>query len=1165
MSTKSSKLLAVSAVVLGVLASSGSAALNAEPVTIRARKVAAGPKIDGDLSDAVWKVATRLDQGFYVPDGGQAKAQTKVRLLYDNTSLYVAFECDEPNPTGMKTPAEDRKGFWKRRERNDLVDVFLVPAADHHYQFAVTPKGVKFDQYKGPKKDLSYKYGEQCPVGIKIGAKSWSCEMQLPFAALQIAPQMGMAWRINFTRVRSQTKEDSSWAPLSDWRDSTKFGYLKGLIIEPLTAAESPLFTLQGVDLGEPTIGAENALKLTVESHAQTQDVKIQTTFVAPDGSRSDVSSVVAFKRRERKNIEVKHQLALQPGKHTLAVSLIDPKTNKVHYSSPPATISVALSSTFYPDRFYYTREKVARIISAEDISRQPFEHVNIIGELRDKSGKRLRTGKRVKGKAGRTLFQFDITRLKPGDYPLVVTIQDKQGSTLQQKQFTLKKRAPAPREVKIDRERLCFLVDGEPFFPIRFAVNFGSQGILSDHAGEMIDAGLNTMMTFMYDLVGWEKMADTVPLSEFIQSIRDQLDIYHQAGTMLFFDIGTSVPRRHLWGKPDRRDIMNGKKPNHPALQKILVDSRAIIAAIKEHPALFSYRGMDEMSDKGFWITQAVKLNAARWEIDPCHPMHVIGPGGAALGAAEAFGTNPGMFDRGSHGPTLIPVDSRTATQVAQAREKGKAICMVVQFMASVYQRPSMSPAELRLATYLELIHGTKGIGYYASDNAYLTATKPIWDTFIALFREMKQLSPVLLSESPPQQLETNDPALHLLLKEHRGKLYMLAANKTKTELSVSFDVSSLRPDSTVKVLFEKRKLKTAGTQFRDTLAGYATRVYRARPAADAGARKKHLLKITAKRGQTEIDVDAPYVQNPGATYNSWGNLIGVLGAGNTLESIARDIDDPAIFSYDPKTRTARSTASLYVNYKAELTIGRENDPAFKETLKLDAGAIQVWAGKLRIYNSAIAFKKGKNSMISKWVNSELIARNADISGLFDIRVSKGGKIFLHGCTLHDSHYGVFSATSIVGCKFENNATLTYLYPTTFVDCEITNTGMYPNCKITYLNTTDHMLKKRYFTTGHLTVKWYLDVEVVDDKGQGVPGTEVLLSGKNGAEDLRGKTDGTGKCRLEPTQCVIDKAGRRSFQYDIKIATAKGKYEVLSEDWTPIASEKMRHTLGKK
>jgi len=247
-------LLALSLMLAGI--ASGA---SWEATTVQAAKVRRGPNIDGVLDEACWRGLKRLTGFSTTVDNWPAQVQTRVYTLYDDEALYVAFDCEEPNPGGMKMESKQetaiRDVFAKK---DDLVDVFLVPEEGERYQFAVTAAGVKFDKYSGPKKDLRYKYGKDCTAATKIGEKNWVCEMRLPFKALRIGPQMGRTWRMNFCRSRVQGEESSSWTETSgNWKNENAYGYLKGIIIGEEYLVKKPPLRVMDVSLSEFRCGRQ--------------------------------------------------------------------------------------------------------------------------------------------------------------------------------------------------------------------------------------------------------------------------------------------------------------------------------------------------------------------------------------------------------------------------------------------------------------------------------------------------------------------------------------------------------------------------------------------------------------------------------------------------------------------------------------------------------------------------------------------------------------------------------------------------------------------------------------------------------------------------------------------------------------------------------------------
>ena len=69
-------------------------------MSVERTKVA--PKIDGDLDDLCWR-ETREIGGFQRTAGDRSKPvqfATTARLLFDDTHVYIAFECLEPDVAG---------------------------------------------------------------------------------------------------------------------------------------------------------------------------------------------------------------------------------------------------------------------------------------------------------------------------------------------------------------------------------------------------------------------------------------------------------------------------------------------------------------------------------------------------------------------------------------------------------------------------------------------------------------------------------------------------------------------------------------------------------------------------------------------------------------------------------------------------------------------------------------------------------------------------------------------------------------------------------------------------------------------------------------------------------------------------------------------------------
>ena len=177
------------------------------------------PKVDGKLTDAVWKkckpIAFRLLDG----DPRKPNCPTYGQLVATEQALYVAFRCTDPQPGSV---------FAKKRERDenvwedDSVEVFLLPGArpsPEYYQLIMNPEGSHLDSLARKAEGWNPK------VKIATGTSDdgWSVEVEIPFSQIKLpeeTPRLAGPWRLNLTRNRPARSggfaEESALSPSED-------------------------------------------------------------------------------------------------------------------------------------------------------------------------------------------------------------------------------------------------------------------------------------------------------------------------------------------------------------------------------------------------------------------------------------------------------------------------------------------------------------------------------------------------------------------------------------------------------------------------------------------------------------------------------------------------------------------------------------------------------------------------------------------------------------------------------------------------------------------------------------------------------------------------------------------------------------------------------------
>lgn len=181
-------------------------------LAVEAQAVPAGGPIvvDGRFDEPVWRDAPVI--GEFVQreptEGGAPSERTEARIVYDDTSLYVAIQAFDREPgriVGMLTRRDERSP-------SDWVKVAIDSFHDRRtaYEFAVNPVGVKADRYYFNDGDNDDSWDAVWYVQVVRDAAGWRAEFEIPFSQLRFAAgggPMGVA----ITRELPRANETSTW------------------------------------------------------------------------------------------------------------------------------------------------------------------------------------------------------------------------------------------------------------------------------------------------------------------------------------------------------------------------------------------------------------------------------------------------------------------------------------------------------------------------------------------------------------------------------------------------------------------------------------------------------------------------------------------------------------------------------------------------------------------------------------------------------------------------------------------------------------------------------------------------------------------------------------------------------------------------------------------
>jgi hypothetical protein len=198
-------------------------------------------KMDGKLDDPAWMLARWSDDFVDIqgPELAAPRHRTRMKMLWDDTYLYIAALMEEPHVWASLKNHDDIVF------RDNDFEVFIDPDGDarEYYELEVNAFGTIFDLYlhRRYKEDGPAEHGWNCE-GLKTAIHingtlndptdrdtGWSLEWAIPWSSLKppawdrpgfgekergaAAPKPGEEWRINFSRVQWLHNWEGKTAP----------------------------------------------------------------------------------------------------------------------------------------------------------------------------------------------------------------------------------------------------------------------------------------------------------------------------------------------------------------------------------------------------------------------------------------------------------------------------------------------------------------------------------------------------------------------------------------------------------------------------------------------------------------------------------------------------------------------------------------------------------------------------------------------------------------------------------------------------------------------------------------------------------------------------------------------------------------------------------------
>ncbi len=167
-------------------------------------------KIDGKLDEQAWQKAAPAT-GFIQMEpsnGEKASQKTIVKVLYDNTGIYIGAIMLDKNPSEIRRDLTNRDEFGVA----DMFGVLIDPYNNglYGYNFIVTAAGVQIDMKVSQNSNDDPSWDAVWESEVSITDSGWIAELKIPYSALRFSPENDK-WGINFFRYIARDNELSSW------------------------------------------------------------------------------------------------------------------------------------------------------------------------------------------------------------------------------------------------------------------------------------------------------------------------------------------------------------------------------------------------------------------------------------------------------------------------------------------------------------------------------------------------------------------------------------------------------------------------------------------------------------------------------------------------------------------------------------------------------------------------------------------------------------------------------------------------------------------------------------------------------------------------------------------------------------------------------------------
>lgn len=173
------------------------------------------PRIDGNLSDPVWRTAPIIDQFYQINpvEGGAPSERTEVRIIYSDSHLYIGATMHDTSPEDITAKVMTRDTDV---DKDDFIQIFIDSydsARDSHF-FMVSPTGARRDGLTENNRKFAPEWDTIWGAKTRITDEGWTAEIAIPFRSFAY-DKNAESWGFQIRRNIARKNEEIAWSQIS--------------------------------------------------------------------------------------------------------------------------------------------------------------------------------------------------------------------------------------------------------------------------------------------------------------------------------------------------------------------------------------------------------------------------------------------------------------------------------------------------------------------------------------------------------------------------------------------------------------------------------------------------------------------------------------------------------------------------------------------------------------------------------------------------------------------------------------------------------------------------------------------------------------------------------------------------------------------------------------